>query len=993
MSEGVSSHRTSDPEESTVRVFVAATAADLEEHRLAVRDAILGRGWMPVCMEDFGARPTLPVEVCLEEVRRCDALVVVVAHRYGWVPSDDQGGDGRRSITWLEVDEAREHSIPIFAFVVDPDYGWPHPAEEVRLRDAETDEQAIAIGRSVRALKEFRSTLADGLACGTFSTPETLAAQVSASLGRTPVQPKTRTTRPRDLDAEVARYLRTAESAYKHLALAGFETRVRVPIQLEDMYVPLDAMIDARAYDEGVFGSAAEAEAKLAGHAREHNQIPLTEAFRSAQTLGERRGLVLLGDPGSGKTTHLKRLLLWLVREGPASIGLPEGMVPVFLPLRNLRDLEAGLDAFLEEELANPHLLLDPGFGRRLLERGNLLLLLDGLDEIADPQDRAKVARWIEAAIDAHPTARFVVTCRYAGYADQAKLDARLLELHLRPLTGEQASDFIHNWYSIVETSLASDQEQARVVAKERASALVTRLSQPDFRARRVFELTRNPLLLTGICLVHRDRKTLPSRRADLYDECINVLLERWRTAKELGVSLEAKAARRVLQPVAYWLHEKEGRTKATAEELAPTIQDPLTRIGGKIDSAAKFLRTIRDESGLLTGWSGEQYGFLHLGFQEYLAARHLRDLAFDRPEMLAALARNFGSSWWREVTLLLLALDGPPIFDRLLRLVVERQEFLAHPDLVEECLDDALEVDLAPFLDLLRREPGRSQALWKRQFAALSIVERHAPDELAALVPRLAQHPHEAIAERFLAPRPAPETVTADRGGYELIPIPGGTFLMGSPEDEVGRSGDEGPQHRVELPAFYLGRAPVTNGEYARFLEANPGTNEPAEWGNRNFNRPQQPVVGISWDEAQAYCRWAGLVLPSEAQWEYACRAGTTTRYWSGDAERDLARVGWYAGNSKGRLHVCGEKPANPWGLADMHGNVFEWCQDAWHDYGNGPSDGRAWEERGASFRVYRGGSFDLVAQIARAASRSVDPPSLRWHDVGFRPARLTTN
>ena len=150
----------------------------------------------------------------------------------------------------------------------------------------------------------------------------------------------------------------------------------------------------------------------------------------------------------------------------------------------------------------------------------------------------------------------------------------------------------------------------------------------------------------------------------------------------------------------------------------------------------------------------------------------------------------------------------------------------------------------------------------------------------------------------------------------------------MGSPEREEGHLDWEGPQHEVTLESFYLGKHPVTNEEYGRFLKAT-GHQEPRYWADRQFNQPKQPVVGVSWEDAQAYCKWAGLSLPTEAQWEYACRAGTTTRYWSGDTEEDLARVGWYWENSGGHTHPVGEKPANPFGLFDTHGNVQEWCED----------------------------------------------------------------
>ena len=185
-----------------------------------------------------------------------------------------------------------------------------------------------------------------------------------------------------------------------------------------------------------------------------------------------------------------------------------------------------------------------------------------------------------------------------------------------------------------------------------------------------------------------------------------------------------------------------------------------------------------------------------------------------------------------------------------------------------------------------------------------------------------------------------------------------------------------------------------MTNEAYGRYLEANPGTKEPKHWSDRQYNQSKQPVVGVSWDEAIAYCEWAGLVLPTEAQWEYACRARTTKAFWSGDQEEDLARVGWYDGNSEGRLHPVGEKPANPFGLHDMHGNVLEWCRDWFGSYEEDPARGPEGERevKGSGDRVSRGGGFGGVAGLARSAFRRNLHPARLLRALGFRAARAPT-
>jgi len=227
---------------------------------------------------------------------------------------------------------------------------------------------------------------------------------------------------------------------------------------------------------------------------------------------------------------------------------------------------------------------------------------------------------------------------------------------------------------------------------------------------------------------------------------------------------------------------------------------------------------------------------------------------------------------------------------------------------------------------------------------------------------------------------------------GVEMVLVPGGRFLMGSAKDDEMAYPSEQPQHEVELGAFWIARTAVTNAQYREYMEANPGVKEPEYWSDRSDNRDGHPVVGVSWYEARAYCEWAGLRLPTEAQWEYACRAGTTTRYCSGDAEEDLKKVGWYAGNSGRRLHAVGELEPNAWGLCDTHGNVLEWCEDTFCDYETRPraEDGLRYETVGDATRVLRGGLFAYEARLARSAFRLRDVPDDRWGLVGFRPVQV---
>ncbi len=230
-------------------------------------------------------------------------------------------------------------------------------------------------------------------------------------------------------------------------------------------------------------------------------------------------------------------------------------------------------------------------------------------------------------------------------------------------------------------------------------------------------------------------------------------------------------------------------------------------------------------------------------------------------------------------------------------------------------------------------------------------------------------------------------------RTGIRMILIPAGEAHLGSPPDERGRSSDEG-YRSVRFPRpFWLASHPVTNEQYARFLDAirEPGhvqldgsrhhPGEPLGWTSADFRGQRRPVVGISWFDASAFCRWAGMRLPTESEWEYAARAGTTSRYWSGESESDLAKIAWYARNSGGHTRPVGAKPANPWGLHDMLGQVYEWTDD-WY--------GREADESGEGPpRVVRGGSWHDEPQDVRAAYRDAVSPSDASDDLGFRPAR----
>jgi formylglycine-generating enzyme required for sulfatase activity len=236
--------------------------------------------------------------------------------------------------------------------------------------------------------------------------------------------------------------------------------------------------------------------------------------------------------------------------------------------------------------------------------------------------------------------------------------------------------------------------------------------------------------------------------------------------------------------------------------------------------------------------------------------------------------------------------------------------------------------------------------------------------------------------------PAPKPGTVVKNSIGMELVYVPAGSFMMGS---ENGRS-NEKPVHQVTIKeGFYMGRYEVTQAQWKAVVGNNPSI----------IKGDNLPVGEVSWDDTQEFIRRMNALsdsytyrLPSEAEWEYACRAGTT-----GDYAGNLDSMAWYTKTKSGRgsfEEPVGQKQPNAFGLYDMHGNMDEWCQDKYHENYNGAlTDGSAWQSVGSlesvgDFRVHRGGSYLNNIQDLRSASRTAHDRSVRFDSIGFRVVAL---
>ena len=234
-----------------------------------------------------------------------------------------------------------------------------------------------------------------------------------------------------------------------------------------------------------------------------------------------------------------------------------------------------------------------------------------------------------------------------------------------------------------------------------------------------------------------------------------------------------------------------------------------------------------------------------------------------------------------------------------------------------------------------------------------------------------------------------------------EMLLIPGGTFLMGSAKDELGSYDDEYPQHDVTVPPVFMSRTPITQAQW-RVVAGYPQVNQDLTSDPSNFKGGNRPVERVSWTEAQEFCaRLSARTrrtyrLPTEAEWEYACRAGTTTPFHFGETLSD--ELANYSATETFGRGIPGEYraettdvtsfPPNAFGLHDMHGNVWEWCEDDWHDnYDSAPKDGSAWLDKNINKdKLLRGGSWNYFPRLCRSAYRYNGSREDRGDYVGFR-------
>ncbi|MSP14046.1 MAG: NACHT domain-containing protein [Chloroflexi bacterium] len=853
------------------------------------------------------------------------------------------------------------------------------------------------------------------------------------------------------LRQQIAGYLKWVKERFGTIELRGIERQGQqvVQLKLETVYVPLAAVA------EGV-------------GRREFNMNEILMDSRESSEPGRNRGpgpaeaqaaadqglrLAIIGGPGSGKTTVLQHIAWTLATaittnnaalartqlglQLPPDKALP---LPIFIPLsayalhrRHLPPAgdphEPTLGHFISRYLIEKQSELDlpRDFFARLLRDGQaVILLLDGLDEVPNDSERVAVREAIENLVSGK-TMRVVVTCRTAAFIGRTALGKGFREVRVQPLAEDQVHD-------LVEQAYGSIYPNDPVMRRSKIDDLVQGIEVLEGeRRRRMGEATEplvtSPLLVRLLLVVHMRLRRLPDQRAELYMKATDaMLLPEYSQDQEVAESIgrlvgSLETHRELAQHLAFAMHQRgENQGREISEK-------DLRRVLGEVKAFAaladELIKITRLRGTLLEEREGN-YRFIHLAFQEFLAARYLAEVMRGEKGVSGMVAFLLDGpvldAWWREPALLLagyLNLTSPQNAQLYLRQLAG-----VAPEVFQS-------VSPPPDAWLAAAALAASACLeWRT-------ADQELRQELVERINQLFKDPsgmlrsrpiHRASAGNALAQLGDPRSEVMTLDGMEFCYVPGGPFIMGE--------GQEQHENHVLKDDYWLGRYPVTVAQFRAYLQ---GSGRQPEYPSSLWDPDNHPVRRVDWHEALAFCVWLGekwrqegilprkwdLQLPSEAQWEKAARgaleipaqpvarparekpwlaaAGTAPQknplpariYPWGDAP-DPNRANYdQTGIGDTSAMGCFPGGASPYGVAELSGNVWEWTRSLWgtdsqkpqYIYPYDPRDGRENLQAPDDVRrVLRGGAFSNGGGFVRCAFRGFSRPHDGRRGIGFR-------
>ncbi len=695
---------------------------------------------------------------------------------------------------------------------------------------------------------------------------------------------------------------------------------------------------------------------------------------------GPPRHFLLRGLPGSGKTTLLRYL-------SHRYAGADSECIPVYMRCKSLDLSEATLENFIQQQLNedsdSPEIFAALCAKERFLEK-QTVLLFDGLDEIEHTETGNRIAAEFEKLARKYPRAKIIAAAR--PIAVRQGDFAKFRRLDVLPLTPEMIQAYVEKWFA--------------PHSGEKIAALQQSLAQRP----RIRDLAANPFLLSMICFTFErgGDAALLERRSDLYEKCTQYLLQRaYDPESNASAKSNYENTIEILKDVSlrFFLWKEDdfpvehvnvmGRRALSAETL------------GRPED---FLNRLEAETGLIQR-AKEGFTFVHRSLWEYFTALALRDKTND------FVIRHAANPDWEEVVRLYAGLlpnhnkvvelvNGLWNLNRPLALRVTTEVKTPAAELLKPLIEketgnqskllliDSLEQSLRLIaaaeqqklvqetLDILliKCEERDCEVIYHAQ----ELLEKLGmqPLQPGGLIYELFDLTHAAERQQKLLADPA--------NHFDWIEVEGGEFWMGDDE----HADDEKPAHRVKVNSFRMAKHPVTN----RMLASFPFGEKYLSYGGEN-----NPAIGNTWYQAYYFARWIGSRLPTEAEWEYAARGGKHAKcaqYYFGDAVEDLPNHAWFGESGREHAHAVdeinprtGKENLNPLGLANMLGNVWEWCAD-WYSSNYYPSSTES-NPKGptqGSQRLVRGAAYNSDAGGLRCARRYANDPSNWYYGVGFR-------
>lgn len=859
------------------------------------------------------------------------------------------------------------------------------------------------------------------------------------------------------------RYQATLKEELGKIRLIGAPDIDSVQVNLDDTFVPLRISHSWKTEDRFKKGMH---EAVQQEEMRHHSPDELMK-----QVFPKYRMLLVIGDPGSGKTTLMKYYALCSLQNKQERLfGGPTPVRVFYLPLRDLKTSESGDYFSLPEQLS-----LWAGQRSNSIEKGvfetwlrdketKSLVLFDGLDEISELEKRKEACNWIDRAWSGFPDAYFVVTSRFTGYrkVEGVELSADHIRADVMDFTSEQQEEFLSKWFTaaylreLCPAGMNPDQWITRQMndAKERTTKIVEYLNKEKNKGLR--ELAAIPMMLQIMAILWKERGFLPDNRLKLYSAALDYLLEYRDERRKIPPLLPADKARRVLAPVSLWMQEKLKADEVERKLMHGKMQEKLDAFDYSPEADA-FCKNLVDRAGLLAEYGDRDYVFRHKTFREFLSGLQLKEERH-KYNRINRLVSHFGEDWWNETLRFFIAQVDEDTFDlfmqklfesdvseellqkqqELLRSLIEEAPEKKTDALCKKLLDKETSVNRQRYiLDCLKiiAKPSALNALAEFQKNGLAKDNRifdlsedvalELESELRKKGVTIEVPTVKVIVKSYDT---ILRVVKSFRSQYEhdaqYILVRGGTYIYSD------------TKQNVTVPDLYVAKYPVTNLQYRSFVDFLVGKRvkfykklslgdyekallELAESGDklvkglskylskepnlaklfrstydddRKFNKDDQPVVGVSWFAARAYCLWLTMLagngieyrLPTEKEWEWAAGGKRdepdevlkVRKYPWGDTPAPSSKLANY-GNNEGSTTPVGRYPdgATLEGLYDMAGNVWEWMEN--------------WYDDDEDVKSLRGGSWLNPPEFLACSARFSGDPGGRVNFVGFRVVR----